>query len=83
MGFLFSRFLILWAMKSVPQRGSAWLVEFRESLYPVRSHTLPRCGTDCLVTRLRLSHAGELSAAPQGFAVKQFLRSLNTRLGER
>ena len=39
-------------MESVPLRGSVWLAEFRESLYPVKSHTLPRCGTDCLVTKV-------------------------------
>jgi len=37
-------------MKSVPQRGSVWLAECRESLYTVWSHTLPRSGTDFIAT---------------------------------
>ena len=37
-------------MKSVPQRGSVWLAGFRESEYTVKSHTLPRGGTDFVAT---------------------------------
>jgi len=38
----------LGVVKSVPQRGSVWLVLTDSS---VQSHTLPRCGTDALVIR--------------------------------
>jgi len=39
-------------MESAPLRGSVWLAESRESLYPVKSHTLPRSGTDFVATRI-------------------------------